>query len=166
MRTVLLLFGFVVAAPGQAPIDMEKAPGWYYATFSERTLAAAAETLTVQQPASGAARRVIFRSASVYCSVACNITFRINGTAATATANTVVQLSPAGPTPLATAFSVSDVGVGTKVAPIFAVAAGGTQSFDLTGMELRGSGTAKNLSVSTDAITGNARIQIVWEEVR
>lgn len=135
-------------------------PAYIYTKSS--SLSGAAEKVTVQQPAASA-RNVRFKSASVYCSVACVATLSRDGTAATTTAGTVVALSADYRTAKATVFHTSNAGAGTT---IFTqnIAAGATFVFDLSGIELDQSNTARNFSVGTDSITGSVVIAIKWEE--
>ena len=128
------------------------------------TLAAASEKLTVQQPASGA-KSVFLLSASVYCSVACTATMTRDGTAATTTALTPVAISGIGaPATTTTGYHTSNVGAGTTISVAHVIPAGATVVFDLSGIHLRGNGTAKNFSIATNSITGDAKIQIIWRE--
>lgn len=133
-----------------------------YSAYRSVSLTSAAETVTIQQPATGA-RRVILVSASVYCSAACVPTFKRNGTAADINAMTVNTLTDAYRSPAAVAFSGSNVGSGTTLYS-YNVAAGSTATFDLSGIELRGNGATKNFSISTDSVTATVKIQILWRE--
>lgn len=133
-----------------------------YLVYKETTLSSAAEVITVQQPASGG-KIVNFTDAYIYCSVACNPTIEINGTAASATTLAVIPLSNtlnASPT---TAWSASNAGVGTVVGK-FSIAAGIPYPLDLSGMRMQGNSNTTNMTVRTDSITGTVRIQIRWIE--
>jgi len=138
------------------------APAWSQAFIATKqtSLSGAAEVVTVQQPVSGA-RTVSFIGAYVDCSVACNITLERDGTAATATALTVVALNSG--TPAATAWSSSDVGTGTVLARYKIPATGGLP-INLAMKSMSGANTAKNLTLRTDSITGTVTITVVWTE--
>jgi len=126
------------------------------------SLSAAACDVTVQQPASGS-KWVVFHYFEVYCSVACEVTVSRDGTAATATAATEVNFN-GGVTPTVTAFIDSDAGAGTTLWT-FQVAAGETVGRSLSGFFLEDDdSTANNLTVQTDAITGDAKVLIAGQE--
>lgn len=154
--TTLLLM--VALCYGQAP----KRVNAYTASRENTGLSNSAEVVTIQQPASGS-RTVVFKRASIYCSVACTVTLERDGTAATATSLTVVKAHSGAATATATAWRGSDVGVGTVVSKHY-IGAGTTLPLDLSAMYLIGDGTAKNLTLRTSAITGTAVINILWEE--
>src|SRR5690242_4256563 len=81
-----------------------------FVAFKQTALAGTAEVITVQQPASGA-KNVSFVAAYVDCSAVCTITLERDGTAATTTALTVVQVNPDfNVAATANAFSASNVG--------------------------------------------------------
>lgn len=133
-----------------------------YTVTCDATLSSATTTCTVQQPASGA-RTAQFVSASVYCSVAMEFTQYLNGTAATATAATIRKSGADAPT--ATAWSASNVGVGTPIgAEPNICPAGSTVPLPLSDIQLSGNGTGKNYSIKTSSITGRALIMIAWRE--
>lgn len=155
MKLLLLLFASACFAQG--PFDAR------YTVMKTTSLSGAAEKVTVQQPSTGA-KRVRFLTAVVYCSVACTVTMSRDGTAATGTALTPVALSSAYPAATATGWHTSNAGSGTALSPAFPLVAGATQVFDISGIELSGSSTAKNFSVATNSITGTAMIQIFWRE--
>jgi len=133
-----------------------------YAVIREVTLPNAAAVVTVQQPATGAAR-VVFDKALIYCSVACTVTPERDGTAATTTAQSVVALSHGSPASVTTAFVSSNVGTGTQVGPAIVLAAGEKAVIDLPFMMLT-SGTNVNFTLRTNAITGDVKIMIRWRE--
>jgi hypothetical protein len=157
MGLLRLSFIALVALSTQAQINTPR-----YVAIKETVLAAAAEKVTVQQP-TGASRQVNFTTADVYCSVACQITFQVNGTAATATTLAPVNLE-GGPSPTALAFSGSNVGSGTTLKSYY-ISAGSTFTFDISQFYLvRSSTGASNFSIGTNSITGTVRIQIEWQE--
>jgi hypothetical protein len=140
----------------------------FTATTGDAVLSAAATALTVQKPASDGVtngRDVTLESAFVYCSVACNVTQSYNGTAATATAGTVARLPPVGgAAATATAWTASNVGVGTSVGGIIHVGAGQTVVIDLSKLTLNGAGTGANYTVSVGTMSGTANITVTWSE--
>lgn len=99
----------------------------------------------------------------VYCSVACEVTVSRDGTAASTTAATEINFN-GGFTPIATAFIDSNAGAGTTLFK-FHVVAGETVGRSLVGFFLEDDDdTANNLTVQTDAITGDAKVLIAWQE--
>lgn len=132
--------------------------------YYEATLAGSPAVVTVQQPAANAASTVRFKTASVYCSVACDVTVERSGTAATSTALTPVSVNASMTAAAKTkAFSASNAGVGT-VLNKFTIGAGGTMAIDLMPLTLSGAGTDKNLTFRTSSVTGTVRITIQFEE--
>jgi hypothetical protein len=124
------------------------------------SLSGTAEKITIQQPASGAAL-VRMQSVTFYASVATVFTLSMNGTAATGTAGTPVVLSFG--TALANVFHTSNAGAGT-VLNTYRLAAGEQITLDLSAITLEGDGTAKNVSVATDSVTGDVEFCFVWSE--
>lgn len=133
-----------------------------FIAYKTTSLTGSAETVTVQQPATGA-KSLRFSEGYAYCSVACTITLSLGGTAATTTSFTPVSLAQPAETAKATAFHTSNVGAGTTVAT-YTLAAGGSISLDLSNMGMIGSNTSRNLTPKTDSITGNAHVGISWRE--
>ncbi len=135
-----------------------------YVAVKNTSLNAAPEIITVQQPATGA-RTVRFRAFYADCSVACTITLLRNGTAATTTTLSTMQINPSvGVASTANAFSASNVGVGSLIGS-YNLQAGGSITVDLSGSFMQGNGTCKNLTVSTNSITGTVNIIIKWQEI-
>ena len=120
-----------------------------------------AETITIQQPASGG-RRVFLELANIYCAVAAVIELEKNGTAATATALTRNVIGPSDFSAVATAWSASDVGNGTTITWL-RVPAGDAKSFDLEGLYMQGNGTGVNYTFRSDC-TGDGEYYIRWRE--
>lgn len=135
----------------------------YSATTGDVSLSGSATTLTIQQPATGA-KQVALETATVYCSVACNVTQAQNGAAATATAATLTPITSTGQAPSATAWTASNVGSGTAVGPILHLAAGATVVIDLSRVTMGTGGTGTNYSVTVSSITGTANITILENE--
>lgn len=132
-----------------------------YVALYEANLSAAASVITVQSPATGAARSVRFVGAYVYCAAVCDVTLERDGTAATATAITPAAVSLSAPAAQTKAYRSSDVGAGTVIGK-YTIPAGGTQVIDLgSAVILRAGG---NLSLRTSSITGIARIAIQFRE--
>jgi hypothetical protein len=136
----------------------------FSATTGDVSLAGAGTAFTVQQPATNG-KRLVLESATVYCSVTCNATQSVNGTAATATAGTTVALQPDGQPSVATVWTASNAGAGTAIGGIFHLAAAVTQTFDLSKLSLSsGLGTGANYTVTISSITGTANITFIWSE--
>ncbi len=143
------------------------APAWAakrsFSVYHFIDLAAAASTLTVQQPATGA-NKVTFDSAVLYCENSCVVTLERDGTAATTTAATEVTLDETINTaPTATAFSTSNVGAGTTII-VYRMAAGVTLTIDMTNIKMSGNGITKNVSLRTASTTGEISRTLVWVE--
>lgn len=130
-----------------------------YAIEQKTALVAAAETITVQLPSS-TGRTAGFESASVYCSVQCEITFERDGTAATATAITVQKVNSSDATATATAYRSSNVGTSTVIGRDI-VTAGTTASYDLKNKGLL---AGQNFTIRTASITGTVIISVLWQE--
>lgn len=151
-----LLFFLATALAAQTPT---------FTVAKQTSLSGAAEVITVQQPANGAFKRVVFVSGYVDCSVACVVTVERNGTAATSTLVTPGQVNPqlsVGAT--AQGFSSSNVGVGTVLSKI-SLAASGQTVFDLSDFVLTGRDNTQNVTIRTSSITGTVDIVIKWREL-
>jgi hypothetical protein len=155
MKKLLTLF---VCLAGLAVAQV----GRDYAVSYSKSLSAAADAVTIQQPATGS-KVVRFSGAYVYCSAACQITIERDGTAATATAATVVPIRTVTPVAVTTAFVASNVGTGT-VLGTYNIPAGGPQTFDLSRAGLYGDGTSKNLTVRIASMTGTINVVIQFTE--
>ena len=116
-------------------------PDHYIATASTTAL-------TLQQPASNA-RQIQFSTVNVYCASASTATFSWNGTAASATAGSETLLPGTRYASGMTVWTASNVGSGTP-GPVYNVPAGATMSFDLSWFTFGTSGTATNITVSTN----------------
>ncbi len=121
---------------------------------------------TLQQPATNSLPVSFPRSvnggappvgASVYCSVACVATISRNGTAATATAGSVINVNPNEPPAVINFYTASNTTPGQTLA-VFNIGAGGLQSIDLSTLKLGAGGTAVNLTISIASITGTVNI--------
>lgn len=135
-----------------------------FSTTKATTLSGTAETLTVQH-AAATTRSARFISMYMYCSVACTVTVERSGTAATTTANTIVNVNPsngAAATTTCTAYNASNVGTGTVI-NVYNIAAGGYLSLDGSTFQLP-AGILDNVSMRTSSITGNVVLQAVWRE--
>jgi len=155
MKTLILLV-CCAAAFAQSPR--------YVATTGDVVLSGAATALTIQQPATSS-KALQLQSAVVYCSVACTIRQAQNGTGATATAGTVLKISPNTTASAATVWTASNVGAGTATSPDLHLTAAGTMVLDLSKVILpRGAGIGTNYTVSIAAITGTANIAFFWSE--
>jgi len=148
------------------------------------SLSGAGTTATVQQPATNSTA-VVIEQIQVYCSVACTVTQKVNGTAATATAAPVCTTSQASPcvTPLLPTqlnlpapfnfYSASNVGTGQVQGAITYIPAGGTvvlcaaKSCGNGGDVTLGTGlgTASNYSAVINSITGNVDITFYLRQV-
>lgn len=135
-----------------------------YAATKATSLSGAAEVVTVQQPAATAAT-VRFVGVSIDCTVACTYTIERNGTAASSTTLTTVALLAGSAASKALAWSSSNVGTGTVIYR-GQIAAGGGQTIPLSGVVLSGVGTTKNVTIRTNSITGDVKINFRWTEAQ
>src|SRR5579885_2421991 len=159
----VLLFAFIASLASAQQISR------WSATTGDVVLSASGTAATVQQPAQNGVH-VLLESATVYCSVACNITQAANGTAATATSGTVKPLLPTSMSASApfNFFTASNVGAGTAQGGILHLAAGQTMVICLStscgagqNVELAGGGSGTNYAVSVSSITGTANITFI-----
>lgn len=130
----------------------------YYKTTS---LSGAAETITIQQPATGA-RTVSLVSATVCSTADVTWTLSKDGTAATTTAGTPIR-SQGDNTAQADVFHTSNVGSPTTLMA-YPLQADECRTITLDGNEMKGNGTGKNYSLGSDSITATVYINIKWEE--
>lgn len=135
-----------------------------YDVVKQTALSSAAEAITVQTPSSASNRLVKFISAYADCSVACNLTLALNGTNATTTSLAINKLDTSTSAATSVAFSASNVGTGTTIGK-YSVAAGGWIVIDLSGIIFPPKSTNKNLTLSTDSISGTVNIIIKFQEV-
>ena len=150
-----ILFSFLVIAG--------IAIGQTYVVQKTTVLAAGAEIITVQQPASSA-RQVTFISAYFDCSVACSFTLERNGTAASSTTLAVRNVNPGETAASTTAWSASNVGTGTVLAGYNCTAACSV-AIDLTGVVFaQANGTGTNLTLRSSSITGTVDIIFKYSE--
>ncbi len=159
MKTLLFLIALSLPAFAQSQVN-------YVASTGNVSLSGAATAATLQQPATNSLP-VSFPSsttggappvgASVYCSVACVATVSRNGTAATTTAGSVVNVNPVESPAVVTFWTASNSTPGQTLA-VFNVNAGATLAIDLSALKLGAGGTAVNLTISIAAITGTANI--------
>jgi len=133
-----------------------------YVLTREIALTAAAEAVTIQQPASGA-RTVRFSGVYVYCSAQCDVTLEHTGTAATATSATPTPYPGVAKAATAGGFVASNVGTGTVLGR-YTVAATGGMVLDLSRVALFGPGTAKNVTIRIAAVTATVKVVFEWEE--
>ncbi len=143
MKTKLLALGllFVGILGSQSPPD-------------RYTAQATTTAYTIQAPATNG-RQIVFGSpgtagAAVYCAAAQTATLSWNGAAATATTSaTEIKLPGAQRASGVTLWTGSNVGSGTT-GPVYHVAAGTTLLIDLYSFRMAMSGTANNLTITTN----------------
>jgi hypothetical protein len=137
-----------------------------YVVATQASLSSAAAVVTIQQPSTGS-RQVNFQSAYFDCSVACTMTLETNGTAATTTAGTVSAVNPnqsTQPAAAVTAFTSSNVGTGTVLSK-YNCASACAYTIDLSSIQWFGGGTAVNLTLRSNSITGTVSINYKLQEV-
>lgn len=163
---LLLLIGLLVS-----PLCAQQPIVRAYIIPHDSTLSSTARSVTIQMPAAIAsgASNVRAMVGSVYCEAGCDVTVSRDGTAATATAGTIVAVSSLTPqgsatdTPTAKAWTQSNAGAGT-VLSVTPIPAAVPVSFDLADIRLYGAGTAKNFTLKTNAVSGRVVIQVKWQE--
>lgn len=134
-----------------------------YVAQKTTTLSSAAEVITVQQPAASS-RILDFKSAYVDCSVTCTVTLERNGSPASSTALTILNVNPGESTAVSTGWSSSNVGTGTVI-NVISIGAGGSQVFDLSGIYItNNNNTGSNFTVRTSSISGTVHITIKYTE--
>lgn len=159
MKTLILILLAAIPLMAQQNVN-------YVASTGNVSLISTATAATLQQPTTNS-KPVSFPSstdggappvgASVYCSVACVATVSRNGTAASATAGTVVNVNPTEPPALITFYTASNTTPGTTLA-VFNVGAGATQGIDLSALKLGAGGNLINLTISIASVTGTVNI--------
>ncbi len=137
----------------------------YAVTTGTITLAGTTTAITLQQPGVNASPATIqLESAVIYCSANCVVNQTQNGTAATATAATIVSLTPVGQPSSVKAFTASNTSGGTSIPPSVNVPTGSTVVLDLSKMIIpKGNGTS-NYTISIPIYTGDVNITITWSE--
>ena len=159
-----LLLALVPAAWGQDSVFENTDFSKIYTASKETTLSGAAETVTIQQPATNSRQNFFFDGAAVYCSVDCTVIIERSGTAVMTTAFTPAPLNPGTVAAKAQALHTSNVGAGTAVGKYW-IAAGSEKVIQLRGLRLRAN-TRDNLTIKTNSITGTVRILVKWAEVQ
>jgi len=134
-----------------------------YSVTKSTALTAAAEVITVQQPAANA-KIVRFVSVYVDSTVATLLSLEVNGAAATATTLVPVSVNPSSePAAVFKAFSASDSSGGTVIGT-YSIAAGSFLTIDLSNIKFLTTGTNNNLTLRTNSITGTVHITFVVKE--
>lgn len=170
---MIKLFTIVLGLALALPLHSQEAVRWV-ATTGDVSLVAATTAATVQQPATNGQVASIDQ-VIVYCSVACNVTFAVNGTAASATAGTITPLLP-NPlnTPIVLTFwTASNAGAGTAQGFLTHIPAGATVTFCFSPScgassqyYLPATGTGSNFTISISSITGNANVGVIGRQFR
>lgn len=123
-----------------------------FSSYYTATMSGTALKSTIQNPA-GSSKRIFMEAVTIYSSVAGTFNIELSGTAATATAGTMVPLNNAK-TSAANSYTASNVGSGTLMTQI-TFAAAGAQSVSLSGVVLAsGVGTTHNITVVPQFTTG------------
>lgn len=146
MRKLLALLALAAGLYAQAP-------NRYY-------ISASTTKLTIMQPATGDGNQVQFGLITVSCAADQTMIEEWNGAAATATAGIIKKAPGTFQNPLATAWTGSNVGLGTT-GPTYTIPAGQTVAFDGSGIRMGPTGTGTNYSIGT---SGACTITIAWNE--
>lgn len=133
-------------------------------TTGDVSLSSSAMTATIQQVIS-TPKTISFETATVYCSVACDVAQAQNGTGATATTGTLIGITNSVGSPVTTFWTASNVGAGTALGPLLHVPAGGTIVIDLSKVSITAAASINlNYSITVQSITGTANITIIGSE--
>ncbi len=160
MKFIIGLLAFAEMLGAQAP-QLATNPTHY--AYKATSLTSAAETITIQQVTAGHSNAAQFTTASVQCSVACDIYIGQNTTAATTTALSITPYNT-NPPSRSVAFSSSNVGSITGK-PAYSCAAACLIVFNINMFRLSANaGSGNNFSIGTSAITGDVKIKIDWLE--
>lgn len=162
MRRLFLLALITLPALSQTQYDT----GAIFSASYNVALSSSAGVLTLQMPASGAPR-VQFLGLSVTCSAACTFTIEANGTAASSTPLTIRNVNPSNPnarSTLITAWSNSNVGVGTVIKN-YRLDAAGTMTFNMQNVQMQGNGTSVNYTIRSNSFTGQFVVNVDWAEI-
>lgn len=167
MKVLAILIALAASVLAQENISR------FSATTGDVSLSAAGTALTIQQPSANA-KQVQIESATIYCSVACNITQTQNSTtAATATAGTWSGIYPTrGSNATVQVFTASNASGGTSVGSIFHLLAGTTVVFCYTEncpsvtrtVQMGTGGNTTNYTWTISSITGTANIGVIVNE--
>jgi len=136
--------------------------GTYTAT-RKVALSGTAEVVTIQLPADAAATSAQLIDASVYCSVACELSLELNGSTATGTAVTAVA-TQSGYSAATAAVYRSSTSTGGAVQSIQEVPAGQTLLLDLADIGLRRLTSPENFTIRGPTMTGTIVITLKWRE--
>jgi hypothetical protein len=168
-RLAILFVAFAALCAAQQTVR------WAATTGDVSTGSPGTTAATLQQVATSARQQAYIDQIVIYCSAACAITQRANGTAATSTTGTLVPILPSQlslSVPL-TFWTASNVGTGTVQGGITHIPAGGTAVLCLSptcGAAAQvvlgtGGGTAANYTISTDSITATVNITFYGRSV-
>ncbi len=163
MRLIIAL-ALASAAWAQGPnIVQQKEASQAPSFFTRQALTNTAGAITIQS--CSFCGQFVGEFIVVSSSVACNVSFVKDASAASTTAGTaraISNVSTGGYTP-PNVFTASNSSGGTAIGPIAALAAGGSQTFDISKWYLgNGWPTTTNYKVVTDCMTGTTDIYIQW----
>lgn len=151
--SILLVFALCVLPVSADVLTADRVNSLYwYSAGSSQTVSSAAAVFTIQATANS--KQTFLDSVTIQSSVALTgVKLEIAGTAATATAGTVVKLNSSIAASVGL-YTASDVGTGTTVFT-FDVQAGIPLTLDLSGMTFAsGSATTRNCTIRTPTATG------------
>ncbi len=155
---ILLILSLASLLPAQSSSGPVTDTANRYLVYKQTSLTTAAETITVQQPTTGA-KIVVFEQATLYASVATDFTLSTNGTAATTTTLAVTPFNK-GPAAKMLAFSASNTNTPTQTFQTYSVPAAGILVIDLSKYYMDNGATVQNLTITTSSVTGTVRIGI------
>lgn len=160
----LALAGALMGQSGN-PIVQQKEASQSASFYTRQALASTAGKITVQ--ACSFCGQFVGEFIIVSSTVACNVSFLKNGSVASTTAGTALQIADVqtgGYTP-PNVFTASNSTGGTALGPITPLAAGGSITYDISKWYLgNGWPNSKNYSIVTDCTTGTTDIYIQWRK--
>jgi len=146
-----------IAAPAQAPQTPRFIAGHTY------SLTASPAYFTLQLPANSP-KRIYLIAASVECQEACTVAQDMNGNAAETDEITATRISGATFTPTLDVYAPSNAGFGANLSTL-TVPAETPYPLDLSSVTLEQlKSTVQTYNIRTSAVTGTARIYVIWAE--
>jgi hypothetical protein len=156
VKIILLLLSIAFLAEAQVPPNTYS----YYVYTSSAT--AATGVWTIQQPTT-VTKTAVFVNMFVICVTACVADLERDGTAASATTDTIVALNPNSASPTMVAYNTSNVGTGTVLGN-YNFGAGTGAEIDLTGITFYGPRAQTGRNLTFRVTSGTAIIIIKYYE--
>ena len=130
-----------------------------------QSVTSAVAVVTISLPVNSTRYAHLIR-AFVSCSAACNLVEELNATAATTTVATAAKLRKQSDTPVAIAYTASNIAASAVITHPLAIAAGVLTTIDLSHIYLsKSTSTLQSFTLRTDGATGTNGITLIWEEI-